>query len=843
MNNNYFSSRMDQIKFDPKVHVAAFDPMPGDPLGKMIDIPIFKEDKFGNILIHYFDLNQNIISIEKDTQSKHHHKIRPFSAIRFKNPKGDKYCYNKSGFEPLPYLGLNVCKAFQKKSKVKKLVITEGQFKVFYANHFDIFIVGIPGITVWKSKRSKKIFHSIEQIIKVCKVEEIIYLTDADTLSVNWEENKDLAKRPFQFYNSIKFFKNLCEDFKCKLYFSHIKTESKHKGLDDLLMANEGKEKQILSEIKGNKAINKYIEKFDLSTFDLPALRKYFKITDAQTFYDEYEETIGNRSFIFYKAVWQYDEDLKQIVCLRSEEAAQYMYIGNHIYKKGSYPGDFGIQESTIIRVSDGRLKADLNMEVQKHKKVMREMAKYDGMVNIPGHSEHYQRFISTEDTEGNVMKWYNKYQPITHNPKEGSFELTDKFIKHIFGDDLIVHQGHEIRSYELGYDYLQLLWTNPKHILPILCLVSRERGTGKTKFCEWLRLIFQQNAVQVTNDQLASKFTSYHAHKLIAYVDETFIEKKAIYEKIKNLSTSSKIASEGKGQDAVEIECFLKWILCSNNVTDFIRVDEEEIRFWVREIPSIPNEEKNYNIIEDLLEEVPHFLEFLNNREMVTKKQSRAWFHTNLLETNALRRLKRHSKNGLIQTFEQFIVEKFTAVQKPILNYSPKLLIEQMGIKNTKPSYLKSQIIKEYGIPFHQASKWFSVYEVELEGFNDMQVVKEQKVKKSYFEFTADRFLSFAELLSNFTPDDLIELEALLKKRKMESFWNPDLEEIKTSMETRQLRSFSTVVYELYNSEAADTKTIHEALNLAIKKESFKEFYNDVQTLYKTYLPKLNIA
>jgi len=47
--------------------------------------------------------------------------------------------------------------------------------------------------------------------------------------------------------------------------------------------------------------------------------------------------------------------------------------------------------------------------------------------------------------------------------------------VKHIFGDQI-----------ELGLDYLQLLYQKPVQILPIVCLVSKERSTGKTTFPKW---------------------------------------------------------------------------------------------------------------------------------------------------------------------------------------------------------------------------------------------------------------------------------------------------------------------------------------------------------------------
>ncbi|WP_335338980.1 hypothetical protein [Myroides odoratimimus] len=48
----------------------------------------------------------------------------------------------------------------------------------------------------------------------------------------------------------------------------------------------------------------------------------------------------------------------------------------------------------------------------------------------------------------------------------------------------------------------------------------------------------------------------------------------------------------EAKGKDRQEIEFFAKFILCSNNEDNFIQIDEEEIRFWIRKIKPIESED-----------------------------------------------------------------------------------------------------------------------------------------------------------------------------------------------------------------------------------------------------------
>ncbi len=68
------------------------------------------------------------------------------------------------------------------------------------------------------------------------------------------------------------------------------------------------------------------------------------------------------------------------------------------------------------------------------------------------------------------VDKSLNLYEPIGHRPQQGEFPCIRSLVRHIFGE-----------QYELGMDYLQLLYLQPVQKLPILLLVSEERNTGKS--------------------------------------------------------------------------------------------------------------------------------------------------------------------------------------------------------------------------------------------------------------------------------------------------------------------------------------------------------------------------
>ena len=105
----------------------------------------------------------------------------------------------------------------------------------------------------------------------------------------------------------------------------------------------------------------------------------------------------------------------------------------------------------------------------------------------------------------------------LEHKPAEGECPVTIEFLKHIFQHD-----------YELGLDYIQLLYQQPTKNLPILCLVSKEKNTCKGTFLKLIKAIFGQNATVIGNEDLANGFYASWAEKLVIAIDETFVYKKA---------------------------------------------------------------------------------------------------------------------------------------------------------------------------------------------------------------------------------------------------------------------------------------------------------------------------
>lgn len=115
-------------------------------------------------------------------------------------------------------------------------------------------------------------------------------------------------------------------------------------------------------------------------------------------------------------------------------------------------------------------------------KDFLANVPKYDGFCCVPSHLD-YQPVVGS---------FKNKYSPLSHIPSEGEWRCIESLVRHIFGD-----------QYELGLDYLQILYTMPLQKLPILLLVSEERNTGKSTFLNLLKLLFEANVTFNTNENL----------------------------------------------------------------------------------------------------------------------------------------------------------------------------------------------------------------------------------------------------------------------------------------------------------------------------------------------------
>ena len=297
----------------------------------------------------------------------------------------------------------------------------------------------------------------------------------------------------------------------------------------------------------------------------------------------------------------------------------EYMRVGTTLYKVVNQPCANGGYEKKRVVWNNSTLRQDYG------KNYLATVPKYDGFCTV--HNDlHYQKYIE---------EFLNRDEPIEHKPQQGDFSHIQSLMRHIFGE-----------QYELGMDYMQLLYLQPTQKLPIVLLVSEERNTGKSTFLNFLKAVFENNVTFNTNEDFRSQFNSDWAGKLLIVVDEVLLNRREDSERLKNLSTTFTYKVEAKGKDRTEIAFFAKFVLCSNNEYLPILIDAGETRYWVRKIMPLQSDDTNF--LQKLKAEIPAFLYFLTQRELSTTQESRMWFNPRLTHTAALQKIIRSNRNRL---------------------------------------------------------------------------------------------------------------------------------------------------------------------------------------------------
>lgn len=344
----------------------------------------------------------------------------------------------------------------------------------------------------------------------------------------------------------------------------------------------------------------------------------------------------------------------------KMSEEIPYIRVGTTYYKTIEKPLISGDKTSVLVRWNRETIIGDHG------KNFVSTVPKYDGFCCIPDHLNFKQI----------VGGFYNVYNKIPFDPSleiSNSQELLDRlsftmnFMKHIFGEQI-----------ELGLDYLKILLEQPTQILPILCLVSKERATGKSTFIKWLKEIFGSNMTYIKGDSFSSQFNADWAAKLIVAIDEVFFDRKEITERLKYLSTTNKDKLEAKGKDREEIEVFAKYVLCSNDEDTFIKIDENEIRFWVLKIKPIKNEHTEF--LQNLIAEIPFLLGYLIIRPYSVQKTTRMWFSPSQIRTRALQRLIWKNNNKLESRIIELFYELFDSFEENEIQFVPQDILGMLN-------------------------------------------------------------------------------------------------------------------------------------------------------------------
>jgi len=349
----------------------------------------------------------------------------------------------------------------------------------------------------------------------------------------------------------------------------------------------------------------------------------------------------------------------------------QYIRVGIDHFKIIEKTDRFGIVRQELKKWSKDIMESDY------FKGFANKIKKYDDFTLVPD-NKNYQEV---------VFDCYNLYRKFSHKPKQGEWKWTKILLEHIFED-----------QYDLALKYLQILYLYPKQALPVLALVSRERQTGKSTFIDWISVVFGANFILINPKDITSEFNGIYATSNIIAIEETVVEKSSTVEKIKALSTQKTISTNIKMVQHFSIPFFGKIIIASNNEDKFIKIDDEEIRFWVRKV-KIPTIE-NHNILNDMISEIPAFLFHLESLPVPDFTKSRMVFTTNEIENDTLKVIKRESRPTLYKELKEYFIDFFNNFCSTEFTLAtPKEIKNRFFSHNNnyESSYIKEILIKHF--------------------------------------------------------------------------------------------------------------------------------------------------
>ena len=337
--------------------------------------------------------------------------------------------------------------------------------------------------------------------------------------------------------------------------------------------------------------------------------------------------------------------------------------------------------------------------------------------------------------------KYYNIYNEFIHTPhpsnvSENDIATTLNLLRHIFGD-----------KFNIGIKYMKILYEFPKQILPILVLVSEERETGKTTFLNWIQMVFGQNTILINPSDLLSNFNSSYSTKNIILIDEAFVEKGIGVEKLKSIATAKQLSVNAKHVQPYSVDFYGKVIMCSNKERDFMRIDNAEIRFFIRKIKSI-NGTRNTNIEADLFNEIPKFLKYLTQLPAIDFTKSRMVFTKEEIGTPELENVKKNSRVALVKDIEVRIRDLFLEQTNTDAIYATAGNIHDRWFKNNSHygvAYIRKVLDEDFKLPY-PAQKWY----FPLGGGT--------KVKSRPYKFERINFLSSQEIDDLGKEEDLFE-------------------------------------------------------------------------------------
>lgn len=410
------------------------------------------------------------------------------------------------------------------------------------------------------------------------------------------------------------------------------------------------------------------------------------------------------------------EEQKKKIRNFLKNKAKEYIRVGDDYYKFVQKSNKNGEYYSDKIKLSKTTITDQYTRSILPH------ISKYDGFTLVPSHTD-YQQIRGT---------FYNQYYQLTHQTNEGNFDNILKLLNHLFGQSHI----------NFALDYLQILYTKPTQNLPIIVLESFEKNTGKSTFGILLNKIFQENVIKLGNGDLSSDFNGFWLQRLLIIVDETSLDKDAVTQMLKRLSTENgKVVSNSKNSKQEEIDFIGKFVFCSNQEGKALKIEKDDTRWAVFKVPTLAENglKDDPFMVSKIEKEIPFFLHYLKNRELhYNTCESRMWFNKEVYFTQQLNLYFDNSISAIGQAVKELVKDTFLMFpEQKELKFSATDLMDELtgNVKYLDKNKLKSVLRDELKVKLNEKGRYhyFSLKSAER---NSEEMISKNARNNTYYTF-----------------------------------------------------------------------------------------------------------
>jgi hypothetical protein len=174
---------------------------------------------------------------------------------------------------------------------------------------------------------------------------------------------------------------------------------------------------------------------------------------------------------------------------------------------------------------------------------------------------------------------WLNLWRGFAVEPAAGDWSLMQQHL-------LEVVCSNERAHYEYLLNWAAFAVRHPDRAAEVAVVLRGGKGCGKGIFGRWLRRMFGQHGMQITNAKhLVGNFNAHLRDCIFLFCDEAFWAGDKQHESVlKGLVTEDTIAIEGKGRDIVFVPNMLH-ILMASNADWVVPASSDERRYFVLDV------------------------------------------------------------------------------------------------------------------------------------------------------------------------------------------------------------------------------------------------------------------